>query len=102
MTTAVHRSVISAWNTAVPACGKAIVCGRDAGGGGTAITLGDGAGRGVPGVLAAAGEALAVRAAARGLAVPGDPAPPAGPEAQPDTSTASMASAAARRARPAP
>ena len=30
MITAAHRSVISAWNTAVSAWGRAIVCGRDA------------------------------------------------------------------------
>jgi hypothetical protein len=83
----------------VSAWGKAIVWGRDAGGGGTAITVGDDAGRGVlgaPRVLAAVGEALAVRAAARGLAVPGGAAPPSGPEAQPDISAASAASVARR------
>src|SRR3984957_12663769 len=44
VTTAVHRSVISAWNTGVAALGSARVWDRPGGGGGTAITLGDGLG----------------------------------------------------------
>jgi hypothetical protein len=53
-TTAAQRSVISAPNALVCALGNAIVWCRYAGGGGTAITLGDRWGRG-----RAAGDALA-------------------------------------------
>src|SRR5215469_18180446 len=60
VTIAVHRSVISSSKTWVLALGSACVWGRPAGGGGIAMTLGDGLGLGLG---AAVGE---------GRTVPGD------------------------------
>lgn len=47
MTIAVHRSVISSAKTWVLALGSSRVCGRPAGGGAIAMTLGDGLGLGL-------------------------------------------------------
>src|ERR1700722_2223900 len=59
VTTAVHRSVISAWKTGVAALGSAWVWGRPGGGGGTAITLGEALGEAGDWLGEASGRAVA-------------------------------------------